>query len=499
MFGFFLTDVARRGGHVMSLGDKRFGNSEVPCVAVRRFVPVFVLLWLLVTCALPLLCGRDCQAALSYTVETLGKDASGPLVPLTKVTYSNGLVALVKESHSSPIVTVDAWCHTGSAAEKEGIGGISHFFEHMFFKGTKKHPAGEMDKIIKGLGGVNNAGTSIEYTHYYVTVPSENYLVAVDVLSDALINSSFDSEELTREREVVEAEIRRKEDAPASFVFVVFQKQFGAGTPYEKPVLGTFATLDAIDRQTFLDYLAERYTAGNTVVVATGDVNTDEIAKAIAEYFAAMKPGKNPYPDFKVQELTSDRVGIERKDVKQGYMMLGFLTQALKNAGEYFPLEVAAAILGEGKSSRLYQSLVEKKRLATSISAWSWPLSNAGILGFTATFEPDKEDSLEAALLEELKALASTGPSPKEVEKAKALLKTSFAFSTETTEGRASLLGEGYTKGVLDDFLHYRERLDSVTPPDVQKIVGAYTSGKHYALAMILPGERPKKSEPPKE
>ena len=478
----------------MSLGDKRCQNREVSLVAFtrvafKRFVPAFLFLWILAACVVPL-CSRDCEAALSYTIETLGKGASGPLVPITKVTYSNGLVALIKESHSSPIVTVDAWCHTGAASEKEGIGGISHFFEHMFFKGTERHPAGEMDKIIKGLGGVNNAGTSVEYTHYYVTVPSENYLVGVDVLSDALINSVFDAEELTREREVVKSEIRRKEDLPASLVFVVFQKQFGAGTPYEKPVLGTFETLDAIGRQTFLDYLAEKYTVENTVVVATGDVNTNEIAKAIGEYFEPMKQGKSPFPRFEVQELTSDKVGIERKDVKQGYMILGFLAQGLKNPAEYYPLEVAAAILGEGKSSRIYQSVVEKKRLATSVSAWSWPLANTGIFGFDASFEPGKEDSLKTALLEELKALASTGPSSKELEKAKALLKTSFAFATETTEGRASMLGEGYTKGVLGDFLLYRERVDSVTPSDVQKVVGEYTTGKHYALALILPKEK---------
>jgi len=473
----------------MSLGDKRFPNCEVFRVASKRFVMAFLFSWVLVACVLPVW-DRDCLAALTYTFDTLGKGVSGPLLPLTKVTYSNGLVALIKESHSSPIVTADAWCRTGSAAEREEIGGISHFFEHMFFKGTTKHPTGEMDKIIKGLGGVNNAGTSIEYTHYYVTVPSENYLLAVDVLSDALINSVFDTEELTREREVVKAEIRRKEDSPASLIFVVFQKQFAAGTPYEKPVLGTFETLDAINRQSFLDYLGEKYTAENTVVVVTGDVNTNEIAKAIGEYFEPMKRGKSPFPDFRVGELTSDKTGIERKDVKQGYMILGFVTQGLKNPGEYSPAEVAAAILGEGKSSRLYQTLVEKKRLATSVSAWSWPLVNAGVFGFDASFEPGKEDSLKSALLEEVKALASAGPSKKEVEKAKALLKTSFAFSTETTEGRASMLGEGYTKGVLDDFLHYRERVDAVSSSDVQKFVAEFTSGKHYALAMVLPKEK---------
>jgi len=478
----------------MFSGDRTFQNREIYRGAMRKRFRAVLFLNIFVVCA-SLLWNCDSMAALTYTMVTIGKDARGPLAPLTKVTYSNGLVALIKETHSSPTVTVDAWCHTGSAAEKEGIGGISHFFEHMFFKGTEKHPAGEMDKIIKGLGGINNAGTSIEITHYYVIVPSENFLVAVDVLSDALMNSSFKPEELNQEREVVKSEIRRKEDSPASLVFVVFQKQFAAGSPYEKPVLGTFETLDTINRETFLDYLGEKYTAGNTVVVVSGDVNTQEIAKAVAEYFEPMRQGKSPFPDFKLEELKSDKVGIERKDIKQGYMILGFVTPGLKNRSEFFPAEVAAAILGEGKSSRLYQSLVEKKRLAGSVAAWSWPLANAGVLGFEATFEPGKEDSVKAAILEEVSLLASKGPSPKEVEKAKALLKTSFAFSTETTEGRASMLGEGYTKGVLDDYVRYGENVEKVKGSDVQKFVTAYATDKHYALAMILPKAKAEESK----
>lgn len=336
------------GGNPMSAGDKSLENRETGRATMRRFGRA-VLFALLFAGCVSALWNCDGGAALTYTIETPGKDVRGPLAPLTKVTYSNGLTALIKEAHSSPIVTVDVWCHTGAAAEKEGIGGISHFFEHMFFKGTAKHPSGEMDRIIKGLGGINNAGTSIEYTHYYVTVPSDNYLVAVDVLSDALMNSSFNTEELNQEREVVESEIRRKEDSPASLIFVIFQKQFAAGSPYEKPVLGTSETLATINRQTFLDYLGEKYTAGNAVVVVTGDVNTEEIAKAIGEYFEPMKQGKSPFPDFTVQELKSDKIGEERKDVKQGYMILGFVTKGLKNPRENSPAEVAAAILGEGK------------------------------------------------------------------------------------------------------------------------------------------------------
>jgi len=447
-------------------------------------------LWVAVWC-LGLVALGSADAALTYKVETLGKGTGGTITPLAKVTYSNGLVALIKESHSAPIVTVDAWCATGAACEVDSLNGISHFFEHMFFKGTERHPRGEMDKIVKGLGGVNNAGTSVEYTHYYVTVPSENYLVAVDVLSDALLNSTFEPDEVTRERDVVKAEIRRKEDAPASKVFVVFEKAFGAGTPYEMPVLGTFETLDRIDQAAFKSYLREKYTADNVVVVVTGDVSTREIADAVGRYFENIPRGEPSLADFTVAEPTAESVGIEYKDVNRGYVMLGYLTEGRRNKAESLALEVAATILGDGKSSMLHQSLVEQKKLANSVSAWSWDLRRAGALGAEASFDPGNEDAVKAAILEEVARLAERGPSAEELKKAKALLKTSFAFSTETTDGRATAIGLAYTSGTLDQTLEYQKRVDSVTAAQVKAVVEKYTAGKHCAVAMILPKQKP--------
>jgi zinc protease len=436
---------------------------------------------------------------LTYETEILAEGENGTVVPLVKATYSNGLVALVKESHSSPIVTVDAWCSTGSACEREEQSGISHFFEHMFFKGTEKHPRGDMERIIKGLGGRNNAGTSVEYTHYYVTVPSDNYLVALDVLSDALMNSVFEAEEIEKEREVIKAEIRRKEDRPASQVFVVFQRQFAPGTPYERPVLGFFETLDAMSTDSFLGYLGDKYRTENLAVVVTGDVDVDEVLAAIGEYFEPLGSGGSPYPEFEVPVLEENRVGIERRDINQGYMMLGFVTDGLKSSGESLTLDVAAAILGEGKSSRLYRSLIEKKKLASHVEAWQWALRWAGVLGFEVTFEKGREDDVVAAIMEELKAIATNGPSAAEVEKAKAMLRTSFAFSTETTSGRATTIGRAYTTGTMDDCLYHRKRLESVTADGVQNVVNKYTSDKHYALGMVLPEEASEEVESSQE
>ena len=464
-----------------------FGLGRLPA----HCLPALAVL-VTVSC-LGLVARGSAEATLTYKIEKLGKGPGGTVTPLTEVTYSNGLVALIKESHSAPIVTVDVWCGTGAASEVDSLNGISHFFEHMFFKGTPRHPRGEMDKIIKGLGGENNAGTSVEYTHYYVTVPSENYLVAMDVLSDALINSSFEPDEITKERDVVKAEIRRKEDTPSSKVFVVFERVFGAGTPYEMPVLGTFETLDRVNHAAFKNYLKAKYTAENTAVVVTGDINTKQIADAIGKYFESIPRGKPSLPDFTVAEPTEKNVGVEYKDVNRGYIMLGYLTQGRKDKAESQALEVAATILGDGRSSMLHQSLVEQKKLANAVSAWSWDLREAGALGADASFDPGKEEEVKAAILEEFAKLAEKGPSAEELSKAKALLKTSFAFSTETTAGRATAIGLAYTSGTLDQTLEYQKRVDSVTAEQVKEVVRKYTAAKYPAVAMILP--KPKSEE----
>ena len=139
-----------------------------------------------------------------------------PLLPYTMKKLSNGLTVIVKEVHTSPIVAVHFWCKTGSVNEEGFPAGISHFFEHMFFKGTEKMGVGEMDRIVKSLGGYNNAFTSKEYTGYYIVVPSENFSVAFDILLDAIRNSVFDPEEIERERAVIYEEINRSEDLPES-------------------------------------------------------------------------------------------------------------------------------------------------------------------------------------------------------------------------------------------------------------------------------------------
>jgi len=191
------------------------------------------------------------------------ESAKSPLEPFTKVTLHNGLDVIVKEVHTAPIVAVYLWCNTGSVNENDREKGISHFYEHMFFKGTEKRGVGEIDRAIKSIGGYNNAFTSKEYTAYYVVLPSDKFSLAVDVLIDAIRNPSFPEQEIKKELGVIKEEINRKEDDPMGKLYEeIFEITF-PGTPYACPVLGTKASISEMKRDDFKNYLAKFYVPNN--------------------------------------------------------------------------------------------------------------------------------------------------------------------------------------------------------------------------------------------
>ena len=189
-------------------------------VTVSPILSLAFLAALILSCA-----GRRAMPGSSQTT------GDSPLLPFTRVTLDNGLDVIVKEVHSAPIVAVYLWCNTGSVNEDERIHGISHFYEHMFFKGTEKRGVGEIDRAVKSLGGYNNAFTSNEYTAYYIALPSENFNLAADILFDAIRNSSFPQEEINKELGVIKEEINRKEDDPTGALYEEMFKTLFPETP----------------------------------------------------------------------------------------------------------------------------------------------------------------------------------------------------------------------------------------------------------------------------
>jgi zinc protease len=198
----------------------------------------------------------------------------------------------------------------------------------MFFKGTEKRPAGQMDLEIKGLGGYNNAATSYDYTHYYVVLPSEHYLKALDILSDAVLNSTFPPEEIEREREVVLREIDRKEDSPWGKLFTEFLERTFADNPYGRPILGTAESLAPIDHDAFKRYVGRAYRPSNLVVAIVGDVDAEKAMESVREIFGEIPGEKHTATaPFDIQVPSRPITFTIEKDVQGTYVVVGYPTR----------------------------------------------------------------------------------------------------------------------------------------------------------------------------
>ncbi len=429
--------------------------------------------------------------------ETIGGDRPSSLSPFHRTRLGNGLTLLVREMPHSSTANVAIWCRTGSAHEPAELAGISHFLEHMYFKGTTLYGPGDMDRVIKGLGGHNNAATSVEYTNYFASVPAENYPLALDVLADALLHSRFDPAEIEREREVILEEISRKDDTPQGKLFVEFQAEIGNGTPYAHPILGARDSLERIDQQAFVNYLRQRYTAPNLCLVVTGRVSRDDVVKRASR--ALGEVGDGPLNAVSASSWTplprrERRIG---RDVRHTYLMIGFRTPGLAALEESYALEMAAAVLGRGRSSRLVQRLREELGIVTAISAWTWDLSAGGMLVVSAGCEPDREGQVRGEIETAIARLGRELVSQEELDRARTVAIADFRFATETPGDVSATLGQFHVARAAEDALEYVPSLERVSAEALREAARHWLSLDHAVVVVIAPADSPLRIQRP--
>ncbi|MCE5250703.1 insulinase family protein [bacterium] len=429
------------------------------------------------------------------------KPGESPLAAFTKVRLENGLDVIVKEVHSAPIVAVYLWCNTGSCNEDEKIYGISHFYEHMFFKGTEKRGVGEIDRAIKSLGGYNNAFTSKEYTAYYVVLPSENFTFAADVLVDAIRNSSFPEEEIQKELGVIKEEINRKEDDPSGKLYEEIFAVLYPGTPYEHAVLGTKESISGITRDDFKKYLSTFYVPNNMTAVIVGDVKSKDAIDEMRKLTADWKP--DPEVSSRVKSFdVPKREGIcgftLEKDVNMSYVMMAFRTSGYTNQKESTALDIASSVLGEGKSSRLYRRIVEQEQIASSVQAFIYPMRRSGMFIIFGTMDRQNVEPFKKAVLEEIEKLRGNPIGGDELKKVKTMLKADFQFGNETNADIGQTLGHFNTLGILEQVTEYERTIDAVTAGDVTTYASTVLDTKSYAIGIInqrIPTDREVRGE----
>ena len=399
----------------------------------------------------------------------------------------NGQTLVVYEIHNNPIVTIDTWIKTGSINEDDSNNGISHFLEHLFFKGTKLHPTGEIDRILESKGAIINAATSKDFTHYYITIPSADFDTALELHSDMLLNPQIPRKELEQERKVVIEEISKDGNSPSKKVYDNLNKLMYTTHPYKRKVIGTAENVGVMRREEILEYFNKYYSPSNMVTLVVGDVDTAKTIEKVQNSFN--QPYKKPIKKTfrKEHQIQTQRRNVEYTDSQSGYMMIGFRGADI-NDKNTFALDVLSEILGGGKSSRLYKDIKEQKGLAFSISTSNGSFRDDGILYITANFVPHGYEKLEKAIFENITKIQKYGITEEELQRAKNKIIQDTYYARESTANIATELG--YTMALTGSsnlYNNYIEGIKKVSSCDVQSAAQKYLGVNKSAISLILP------------
>ena len=400
----------------------------------------------------------------------------------------NGQTVVLSEVKNNPIVIIDTWVKTGSINETDKNNGVAHFLEHLFFKGTTKHPTGEFDRILESKGAITNAATSKDFTHYYIEIPSEYFNLALELHADMLLNPQIPRKELEKERKVVMEEIAKDENSPSETVYENLNSMLYTNHPYKRKVIGTNKVIESITREEILDFYNRYYNPSNMVTVIIGDINSDEVIEKIKENFKTDSKKSLALPKYtKEKPLNSQKRKVINMNTESGYMMIGFRGASILNNDTY-ALDVLATILGDGKTSKLYKSIKDQKHLAYSISAGNTSMRDDGILYIRANFEPSNADKLERAVFEEINKIKTQGITQDDLTLAKKIIERDTYYARESISNMASEIGYTVTLTSNPDYYKtYLDKINKVTIKDVKRVANKYLGVNKSAVSICLP------------
>ncbi len=409
----------------------------------------------------------------------------------------SGQTVIVMPVNTNPIVTIDTWIKTGSINEDDKNSGVAHFLEHLFFKGTEKTPPGEFDKILESKGGVTNAATSKDFTHYYITIPSKEFDKALELHADMLLNPLIPRKELEKERLVVLEEISKGLDNPKNIMynnlFKLIYTQNEPYHPYFRPVIGKKEVIETITREEILDFYNKWYSPHNMTTVIAGDVDPEYAIKRVAELFIdnskAQKTGIYP----KAPAIQKQLRMVEKKDINTGYMAIAYKAPKFKEDKDGYVLDVLSTILGDSRSSILNQKLKEEHQLVYSISAGNSTFMDDGLFVIQASFKPENLKSVEDEIFKTVDAVKKGGITDADVQKAINMIKTSTYYSRESISNISNELG--YLTlfwGNTWYYDNYLENIERVKKEDVIKIARKYLDKNKTAISIVIPKEETK-------
>ena len=412
-----------------------------------------------------------------------------PPLNLFSTTCANGLRVLVLETHHLPIVTSTIWYAVGSAHEPRGQTGISHFVEHLLFKGTPTYPKGMVDWVTTAYGGDNNAGTIYDYTMYYFHFATPRWETALDIEADRMRHCLFDEEEVEAERQVILEELHQTEDSPWGPLSTDLEAlMFPDGHPYHHTPIGLGEDLERISRDDLLAHYRSWYMPNNATIVIVGDVRASDVIRKVEKVFGAI-PTATPVsaPQFPpIRQKLEQRLEL-LQDTNLKRVHIGYHTTPLAHP-DHYALDVIDHILSHGKTSRLHQRLIEQEQLVTFADAYHHPRQAAGVFHMFAELPPGGgAERVEGVLHEEIDRLKMETVSDAELLKIQRIIAADAIFDRETTNGLAHTIGEYAMLDAPDYVNSYVANIQAVTPDDITRVAETYLRPEFRTVGWGLP------------
>jgi predicted Zn-dependent peptidase len=387
---------------------------------------------------------------------------------ITRDVLDNGLRILTERMSQVRSISIGVWLTRGSRHETADRSGIAHFVEHMLFKGTATRTAEDIAQAIDSIGGQLDAFTAKEYASYYIKVLDEHLPLALDILSDIVLNPSFSAEDIEREKKVVLEEIKMVEDTPDDLVHEIFTQGFWENHPLGRPILGTKETVESFDAALLRDYFAKAYTPQNLIVAAVGNLDRAHVVDLVNEKFGKLRASRRPADEEPPKVVP--KVVIRNKDLEQSHVCMGVGSYP-QNHEDRYSSYVLNTMLGGSMSSRLFQNVREKRGLAYAVFSGLSAYRDAGSFTIYAGCANDAVGQVVDLCVEELRGVKQAPVPEAELKRAKDHLKGSLMLSLENTSSRMSHIArqEIYfdRQFGLDETLQGIER---VTPAEVQRV-----------------------------
>ena len=403
---------------------------------------------------------------------------------IRRTVLPSGLIVLTERMEHVRSVAMGVWMRAGSRHEVPELNGISHFVEHMVFKGTRSRSAQRIAREVDAIGGNLDAFTGKETVCFNIKVLDEHVPTALDVLSDLVLNPVFASEEIARERGVILEEIKMDEDNPDTLVHEIFMQNFWKGHPLGKPILGTRETVRSFEQNTLVRFFEQRFQSGNMVFSAAGNIEHDSFVELVARHFSSLAPG-NSLNDSAAPTVTPRIHLRNKKSLEQVQLCLGVPAPPIGDESRYTTL-LLNTILGGGMSSRLFQTVREERGLVYAIYSDLAPYRDTGSLCVYAGTSSDRALQVIDLIMEEFRRLKTEPLQPGELRRAQDQLKGNLLLSLESSMSRMSNLArqQMYFERFfsLDEIL---ERVEAVTEEEVRAMATELFKPDQVALTLL--------------